>query len=425
MNVLLVNPEDSFLEMKGDRPPLGLAYLSAYLKSKGHHTKIWDLNHNKFSTLLALIDEYPPDFICLTVPTPNYNEVISLANQMRRVSPKSKFVAGGNHVASYPNEKLTMETFDFIVAGQGEGEVSLLDIVEGRATEKIVKSEYVENLDVFPLPDYDGLDMEKYKMLVDGRKAITMSASRGCIYSCVYCGSSTIKKVRAHSPEYVVNHMKMLYDKYDIRGYYFVDDIFSFNFPRTHKICNLIKQTFPKKDITLRVTTRSNLLTQELCNSLKEAGVDIICIGLESGSDKVLKAMRKLETMEIQRRGVEYCYNARIKVKGFFIIGLPEETWDDVMLTINFAKELVQTGRVQYADCYILNPIPASVFWQQPDQFDVKPIYPKDSNWSEYYQVGKGGHYKINIKHPHLTNEQLIEGLELFKKETNVTGLTY
>lgn len=417
--IYLINPKDGWAWKAGDRPPLGLAYLSSYLKQAGHTTKIIDLNH----TTLDITEK--PDFICFTVPTPNYLQVIDYVKKLRELCPSAYYIAGGNHVASYPTEQLTLDTFDYVVAGQGEGEIALLDIIENRVKDKIVYTKYTDNLDIFPYPDYEGLDMEKYGMLVNGQKAITISSGRGCVFGCVYCGSSTIKKVRVHTPQYVINHMKLLYDKYNIRGFYFVDDIFTFNFQRTKEICNLIKQTFTKKNIALRITTRANLLTQEICYDLKEAGVDIISIGLESGSPKVLKAMKKMETIEQQEQGIEYCYNAKIKVKGFFIIGLPEETWEDIIMTINFAEKLVKNNRLHYADCYILNPIPASIFWQNPDQFDVKPIYPINSNWNDFYQIGKDGNYKINIKHPHLTNEQLIEGLRLFKERTKIGGLTY
>ena len=263
-------------------------------------------------------------------------------------------------------------------------------------------------------------------MKVGGKKGIMLVSSRGCVYGCFYCGSATIKKFRAHSPEYVVNHMKLLYDKYDIRGFYFGDDIFTMQpYSRVFKWCELVKQTFPDKDISIRITTRANLLTQEMCNKLHEVGVDIISIGLESGSPKVLKAMRKFETLEQQKQGVEYCYNAGIKIKGFFIFGNPSETWDDAMMTINFAKELVQSGRLQYADAYIVNPVPASPFWRTPEEFDVKPIKPIDSDWKNYYQIGKGDFIKTNIIHPYLSEEDLNKLIKIFKEETKVPGLTY
>jgi len=421
--IYLINPEDSWADNKGDRPPLALACLSAFLKQHGHETAILDLNHRqiikqRYETTAM------PGFICFTVPTPSYKQVIELVKDYRKIFPNAKFIAGGAHVASYPTEPLTLETFDYIVAGHGDGEQALLDIVEGRATTQIVTTGFIKDLDTLPLPDYEGLEMSKYNMKLEGQRSITMSTSRGCVYGCFYCGSATIKKFRAHSPQYVVNHMRYVYDTFGIKSYYFVDDIFTFDMKRVTEMCQLIIDTFPEK-LHIRATTRANLLTPELCTIMKRAGIDIISIGLESGSPKILKSMRKFETLEQQRAGVEMCYNAGIKVKGFFIFGNPDETWDDVMLTINFAKELVQKGWLNYADSYVLNPVPASPFWKNPEQFGIKFNKPENSDWSDFYQIGKGGQIKVNIIHPHLTEEMLREAVRLFKEETKIPGLTY
>jgi len=432
--VWFINPPDLWADKAGDRPPLGLVYLSAYLKKFGHNTVIWDNNHKSGIPTVRDIVEQKPDYVCIAVATPNYNNAIGIANifiklrygQYRRMfSRKLKLIAGGNHVAAYPDEEYTKKAFDYVVTGT-DGEEGLLRIIHGKAEEQVVRSKDIENLDDLPLPDYDSLDMSKYNMMLEGKKAITMSTSRGCVYSCFYCGSASIKKFRAHSPEYVVNHMKYVYDKFGITSFYFVDDIFTFDKNRVMKMMDLIIINFPKGDISIRATTRANLLTQELCNKMKSAGVEIISIGLESGSPKVLKAMRKHETVEVQRQGVEFCYQAGIKVKGFFIFGNPEETWDDVLLTINFAKELVQSGRLQYADSYVLNPVPASPFWKTPEEFGISYTKPKDpKEWGSFYQIGKGKDIKVNIKHPYLSEQQLRDAVDLFQKEVQVDGLTY
>ena len=128
--VFLINPGDDFLDKKGDRPPLGLAYLSAYLKKHGHNTMILDLNHKEDEELLQ--EEIPiPDFICLTVSTPGYKKAIELAKILGIEYPQAKLIAGGNHVSAYPDEPLTLKTFDYVVTGT-DGEEALLRIVEGK-----------------------------------------------------------------------------------------------------------------------------------------------------------------------------------------------------------------------------------------------------------------------------------------------------
>ena len=126
-NVYFINPPDTFLEHAGDRPPLGLAYLSGYLKKFNHKTKIIDMNHDRLDIDEVIKDD--PDFVCFTIPTPNYNEAVELANEFKKKG--IKIIAGGNHVAGYPNEPKTLAIFDYVVTGT-DGEEALKRIVEGQ-----------------------------------------------------------------------------------------------------------------------------------------------------------------------------------------------------------------------------------------------------------------------------------------------------
>ncbi|MAG47669.1 hypothetical protein CL617_03610 [archaeon] len=416
-SILFVNPEDKFLDKKGDRLPLGLALLDSYCKKLGYNSKLIDLNHDNEEYLFEnLKNNY--DYVCFSVSTPNYFDCIKLAKKIRELYPNIKLIAGGNHITDMPTEKTSNETFDHLVVG--DGEEAIKKILGGDET-KLIISKPIEDLDALPFPDYDNLNMGKYDMDLNGKKAVVMVTSRGCVFSCVYCGSAKIKKWRARSPENIIKEMRLLYDKFDIRGFYFGDDIFTFKFDRVLKLCNLITENFPKKDITWRCTTRANLLTQELCYSIRNAGCDIVSLGLESGNDEVLKKMEKYMTVDIQRKGVEMCHKAGIKVKGFFIIGLPGETWETAIDTINFARSL----NLEYADAYILTPYPSTPLWEDPEKYGIQIMKPENSDWSKYFQVGKGGEYYVNIDHSNLNEDQLRELLKKFKDEVKVGGLTY
>ncbi|MBS3134096.1 radical SAM protein [Candidatus Woesearchaeota archaeon] len=416
-SILFVNPEDEYVEHKGDRLPLGLALLDAYCKRLGHNSKLIDLNHYSAEYLM---DELKKGYgyVCFSVSTPNYLQCINLSKRIKSIYHNIKLIAGGNHITDVPNEKSSLETYDYLVVG--DGEEAIKKILEDNTTQIII-SKPIEDLDNLPFPDYEKLGMEKYTMTLNGKKAVVMVTSRGCVFSCVYCGSAKIKKWRARSPEDVVKEMKLLYDRFDIKGFYFGDDIFTFNFDRIFKLCNLISENFPKKDITWRCTTRANLLTQELCYSMRNAGCDIISLGLESGNNEVLKKMEKFMTTDIQKKGVEMCHKAGIKVKGFFIIGLPGETWETAIDTIEFARSL----NLEYADAYILTPFPATPLWENPEKYGIQIIKPEGSDWSKYYQVGKGGEYFVNIKHNNLNEEQLRALIKKFRDEVKVGGLTY
>lgn len=416
--IYFINPPDNILEKKGDRPPLGLMYLSSYIKQFGATTKIYDLNHDYETDVEREIISNSPDFLCFGVAITSYRRVINYIRSLREKGYSGKIIGGGNHITNIAYDSEPQKFFDFLVIGDGEN--ALKEILENTSSNKVIKSKDIDDLDSLPFPDYDCVNMRNYSMTVEGKKGALMVASRGCIYSCIYCGSAKIKKVRQRTPENIIAEMQLLYEKYNIRGFYFGDDIFTFDEKRTLEICDLIKENF--RDIVFRITTRANLLTPQICKSLKESGCSIVCLGLESGNNEILKLIKKGETTEIQRKGVEMCHDAGLKVKGFFIIGLPGETRKTALQTIEFAKSL----NLEYVDCYPITPYPGTPLWDDPEKYGLEIIKPLDCNWDEYYQVGiKGAEHEIKLKHNNLSQKEIIEFVELFNKEVCKSGLTY
>lgn len=417
--ILFCNPCDEFLAQKGDRAPLGLGYLCSFVKSLGHEARIFDLNHDKEEDMIKFAEEWKPDFACISVATPNYNIAARLAIRLRQTLPNVKLVAGGNHITAFPYEEKTLKLYDYAVMGDGEN--GLAEILDGRAKTQVVFSTDVNDIDVLPFPDYDELKFDRYFMKVNNKLGATMVTSRGCVFSCYFCGSAKIKKWRPRSPENVIQEMEILYHKWKREGFYFGDDIFTFNKPRVYQICKLMKERLPP--VTWRATTRVDLVDKPLLEAMHDAGCDIISFGFESGNDRILKLIKKgpAATVARARETARLCKEIGIKVKGFFIIGHPGETWEDAMDTINLAKEL----QLEYADFYPLTPYPSSPFWDYPDEYGIKIKTPIDSDWEGYFQVNQNTtDFDLKIEHPYLSHEQIKELLKL-GREAISTGLTY
>ena len=428
--IWFINPEDTFLENKGDRLPLGLLYLSSYCKSLGADTKIIDCNHEllSYSKLMA----GKPHYLCFGIATPNYKTAINMAKDIKAYRTKYprlfnhylKLIAGGNHITAMPNEKDTIETFDYIIIGEGEKGLEML--LSQHNTNQLIHSPPIEDLDTLPYPDYDGVDMSKYKMTLEGKPAILIIGSRGCVYSCMFCGSAKLKKWRGRSALNIVTEMIILYDKYGKKGFYFGDDIYSFDRNRTIEIAKeIIKNKQLKllpEDLILRITTRTNLMDEEQLIWLKQAGLDIISFGLESGSDRILATIQKQLTVKHQKDKVELCHKLGIKIKGFFIMGLPEEKEEDLQLTIDFAKSL----NLEYADCYLFTPFPSAPVWDTPEKWDLKLDKDNKGDWNNYFQIGKDGMpAEWKVQHPNLSFEIVKKYIEKFKQEVTNRGLTY
>lgn len=421
IDFLFVNPCDDFLTNKGDRPPLGLGYLCSFVKSKKYTAKIIDLNHDSSDKLYTTAKKYKPYAICFSVSTPTYSQSIKLANELRKFCDDSILIAGGNHITDMPDDGIAVKTFDALI--KGDGELALLKIVEEGAR-GFINGIPVQNIDELPMPDYDELKLERYNMMLNGISGIIMNSSRGCCFNCGYCGSAKLKKWRPHSPERVLQEMILLYEKYGKRAFYFGDDIFTFDKNRVKKICNLIINTFGERNITWRATTRSDLLDKELCKIMHDAGCDILSLGLESGNDMVLRAMNKGMTVAQQREAVGWCHDVGIKVKGFFILGLPKETKETLRDTINFAKSL----NLEYCDVYPLTPFPSTPIWDNPEKFGLNIIKPKNNDvdsWNDYFQVGKEEFSTWKVIHPNLTENDIKEAIKMFKEEVTDRGSTY
>jgi len=406
MKVLFINPRDEFLENAGDRPPLGLGYLCSYVKSIGYEANIADSNHD---------DLYPIgyDYYCIAVSTPNYLECLSIGRSLKE-KEFGKIIFGGNHITDFPDQKETKEVADYWIVGDGEDAMNR--ILAGEAKKGLVLSKPVLNLDELPMPDYKALKFERYTMTVDGKKGASMVTARGCMYNCAFCGSAKIKKVRQRSPENVIEEMKFLYKEYGIRGFYFGDDIFTWNRERCLKLCNLIKDTF--EDVLWRATTRADLVDKELLLVMKETGCSVISLGCESGNNEILLKIHKGMTVEQNREAVGWAHEVGLKVKAFFIIGLPGETKETAMKTIEYAKSL----NLDYADFYPYTPYPSTPIWDNPEKYEVKVRKPEVDEWISLNQVKSSN---FILEHPNLSQEEIGELIELAQTEVMKNKGTY
>lgn len=413
--IVLVSPRDSYLEEQeipvkpGDRVPLGIIQLGAFIKKFGYEIKYFDLNHDSKEDLFKFIEDNMTKFICITINTPNYHQCIELAKRLK--SKDNKIIAGGMHVSNFPNEETTLKHFDHIIVG--DGEESLLSIVEEREEKQIIYSKKFEPLDQLPIPDYAGIKFERYFFKQDGRPGALVNSSRGCVFSCCFCGSSTIKKWRPRSPEHVMKELRILVNVYKKESIYFCDDIFTFDKQRVIKLCEMIKMEFP--NLTWRATTRADLLNDELCATMKSAGCNWISLGIESGSDKVLKKINKFMNVKQQEQGIDMCIRNGINVRGFHIFPLPGDDKETIQETINWTKKLKEKyGNKYNHQLYPLVPYYNTPLWNNPEKFGMKIM--NTTNWEDYNQIIKNRSQPLFI-HENFSEEEIQYWYNKFQEE--------
>jgi len=374
--IYLINlSEQRILKDFGDRVPIGLLSIATELQRKGYQTRVYDMNHDTMPELLEEFELDKPEAMGISVYTsPSVPEAKYLAKLFKH---RTKLIAGGHHATHMP--KSLFPYFDTVVKGEGENNFETAIFKNG-----IVKSSTPDLTKLLPI-NYEFLDMSKYNMKIDGQRTGTIITSRGCPYSCAFCGKLE-DKVRFSPVKNVITEIDRL-KKLNFKSIYFLDDVFTLKQERMKQIVEQVNMPF-------RVTSRANLINYEKLGILKDNGCTWLSLGIESGSNEILKKANKGMTTQENYEAVRQASNIGIKTKGFFIIGLPSETEHTAKQTIAFSKILKDVGLTS-ADFYFLTPFPGTPIWNNPDKFDIE-ITNKD--YTKYLEAGKGAKCYVNTK---------------------------
>ncbi|MFA5802216.1 MAG: radical SAM protein [Thermoleophilia bacterium] len=340
-------------------PPYGLMCLAAVLEKNGHEVKILDSVRYRMSKqrISDEIRKFAPGLIGMSVYSIGADQAIKTAQHI-----KSEFdipiVVGGPHVIVYTEDLADYDYFDFLVTGEGERTLAeLVDTLENggefsgikglfyRNDGEVIRNEpqpYIEDLDELPFPAFHLIDdLKGYtpQLLVYRRRpVITLVTSRGCPFECIFCNSVWTRKWRANSAEYVVDLMEHVINNFGAREISFHEDTFALNKRRVLEICRMIRERNLK--IIWTATVNLKTLDQEVIRAMKDAGCWLVSVGIESGSDKVLKFVKKPVDKATVRRVTAWLDEAGIKIRGYFMIGHLIDTEETIQETIDFAKSL-------------------------------------------------------------------------------------
>ncbi len=384
MKVLLINPPQTFYpgsEQPAGNLPIGLMYIAAVLQKSDYKVEILDAfmaaTFQKNSDTISVgmpfeqikqeINSRKPDIVGISGPfTCQIENSIKVSNLAKEVNPDIWTVIGGPHVTLVPKEFLE-EAKNVDIAVAGEGEYAMLDIaqtfegkkqlseVEGivyRQNGEVVVNKqrpFVGNLDELPYPAYDLVDMEQYlnpknigyRSFQD--RAITMITSRGCPFNCCFCAVHLHmgQKFRAHSAEYVLDHIQYVVEKFKVKNIFFEDDNLTLDVKRFEAICDGIIERKIKIGWETPNGVRADCLNFELLKKMKRSGANSIFVGVESGDQQILDKVI-CKSLDLNRV-VEFAKNAKeigLKTGAFYIIGFPGETKENMQRTVTFALDL-------------------------------------------------------------------------------------
>ena len=373
--ILLVHTPCSQIEEDNLEPPLGLLQIAAVIRQNGYLVEILDLSSHSLRDCYKQLNSrcHSFDYVGFSTYTSTYYVTLKLLHFVKGRNNSIVTIAGGPHATALSED--VSKDFDYVVGG--EGEASVLEVLKGTAN-KIIHSEPIQNLDLLPFPAYDLIDLNNYTRLVDGNQSLSILSSRGCPNRCAFCNSIIFSKnsLRLRSPENVASEINLLYLKYGIKNFRFQDDLFTIDPERIGKIFELI----PK--ISYRCFARADTLTEKMCNILLETGCKHVSVGVESGSDKILKLMDKGITSIAIHEGLSNAKNVGLIIRIYLIVGFPGETEKTIEETIKFLKNLPFDEFVVYP----LIPYPGTKISNEPEKFGITFI---DKNYDKYIQVGK------------------------------------
>lgn len=330
--------------------PWGIVNIGSYLKKYGYRVTIADRRGSPLFMRKILKEALGPDiaYVGISAMTTQAKDAEFLSGYFKK--RKKTVILGGLHYSIFPQEGLN--TADFVF--KGEGERSFFNFLENGLKEKVYEPEPLLNLDDIPLPSEELLG----RFYLNKNNFIIMT-SRGCTYDCTFCLDKSYRsdKLRYHCPAYVCDLIEMLIKSFGIKNFFIADDIFTINKKRVFEICREIKKR--SLNIRLGAFTHSGIDDLELYNEMRSAGFESVSLGVESGSDKVLKIMNKNQTVSQTKKTIEIIRKTGLKVHATFMLGNILETEQSLKATLELAKDLGLAGWISYAQ-----PFPGTKFYE-------------------------------------------------------------
>lgn len=392
--------------------PLGLGYLSAYLKA---HTacdvRLYDHNLSPSPSTegyLRAVESFRPDVIGIGMTCQDVQDARALVPSLRSVT-SAPIVIGGPHVTSMREQAIEDTGADIAVMGEGEETLAAIvgaladgrdlsgvqGVIYRRMTGEIVVNpdrDPISDLDALPMVDWDAIAPEKYGARTpDGGLFARIITSRGCPYKCKFCASPSIWKRRIHfrSPDSVFEEIQYLVRAHGVKTVEIADDNFSFDLARAERILELIIDSGMRVTLDCGGGLRADRISRKFLRKLKQAGCRRVAIGIESGSQRVLDDVNKGESLETIEKAIGLIKEVGFSLNGFFILGLPTEEIEDIKQTIRFACR-VNLDRAWFN---IFTPYPGSFYFKE--WIERRQVDPTRIDWSKFNSNTPVGASKI------------------------------
>ena len=365
--------------------PIYLSYTVGVIEEAGFETSFIDAIMDELSIeqFAQRVREIGPRLALIETSTPSIEFDLQTAAAVKESSPETFVALIGSHVTFFDEQTLTENpAVDAVVRGEFEytgadlargleagGDLSQVLGITYRDADGDVRRNpdrpLFEPLDQMPFPARHIAKGEGYRAgIYSGGYPTAMISSRGCPYRCTFCLWPDIlygHKFRARSAENVVDEIEEAVRVYGHDEIYFDDDTFTIDRQRVLDICRLIQERGLEQEVEWIAQCRVDTVDREMLEAMKAANCGYILFGVESGSPKMLKKMKKGITLDKVRKAFQLTKEVGIKTQAFFLFGMPGETQETITETIEFAKEL-NASSTQFA---VAIPHPGTALYQE------------------------------------------------------------
>ncbi len=395
MKILLIKSGNLNTMATGMTPPLGLMYVASYVrKTRGDEVRIFDIRFYKepLKEIYRRIKEFGPDIIGISALTLEAPAMYQIARFVKTITD-TPVIVGGPHATSAPEKVLENKDIDIVVIG--EGEITFKELIDNLDKDQGIDNvngigyrkgndimltpqrEYIDNLDRLPFPAWDLIELHKYAhtksmstpmFRSSFRSYMVMLTSRGCPFRCTYCHNIFGKKFRARSVENVLQELKQLIETYHLNDFEIIDDISNFDRERIKSIFSGIIEKDWKISVSFPNGVRTDMLDEEIIDLMRKAGTNEMSIAVETVSPRLQKMIKKNLNLDKVKTMIDYAAAKGIFLRGFFMLGFPTETEEEVKATIDFACK----SKLHTALFFVVNMFKGTEIYNQAQESGVE-----------------------------------------------------
>jgi len=383
-------------------PPLGTIYAASVMREEGYQVSLFDTALiDSPDEIISVIEKYKPDYLVIYDDGFNYLTKMCLTN-MREAAFKMAGIARGKGIkvimsssdAADHFEKYLDHGVDFVIIGEGEktlkelitslekgnsifGQIDGIAYKDGNKVIRTPSRQIVKDLDSFPMPAWDLINIESYKKIwieSHGYFSLNIATTRGCPFKCNWCAKPIYgNRYNSRSPQKVAEEIEYLTKNYDVNHFWMCDDIFGLKPGWVQEFRDVIESKGLK--IKYKIQSRVDLLLQEdTIEALANSGAETVWVGAESGSQKILDAMDKGTKVEQIFEATKLLKKNGIRPAFFLQFGYLSEEKEDINKTIQMVLELMP-DEIGISVSY---PLPGTKFYDK-----VKEQLKEKANWTD------------------------------------------